>query len=472
MNETEPSLSSVTATRRSPQRMSVWVSGIAAALVVALLAGVFLMAHVPGGRSQAGAGPTGIPPTPHGGSASAAPTVDTSGVTSVSLASLGKFSAYRAAYLGQDGRLHVVASDGSNITGPVLPFTGFIHADKVTYSYFDATAAPNGHYLAYVETGDPNIGGPVAILNLTTGAFVSVPAHAQDLAWSPDSARLAASVEASGSPRVTIISASDGRLATVSATRGGQPVNVECVVGWSDTTHLIVIVDAAAAQASTGTAGNDQMLGNPLSGGPDIGLASLDVSTSQVRFVANLPKPPDVYLSPDGTEVFVAPSAWNTTAEIIETATGQTRALPAITQAFGNLPNTSGFNFARGGNFAMATAWQPQSHVLALSLSQHYEASEGASSPGTQASGVWLLDLDADTATRVTQRTYPLAWVPGTQTLLTADPPGPNANGIYYPLDGAGVGPTLYAVTPVQPGAAQTRLAGGMAVYLGLVRTA
>ncbi|MGH2517299.1 MAG: zf-HC2 domain-containing protein [Ktedonobacterales bacterium] len=56
MNDTESSL--LAATRRSPRRLSVWVSSIAAALIVALLAGVFLMAHGSGHAPRVGAGGT------------------------------------------------------------------------------------------------------------------------------------------------------------------------------------------------------------------------------------------------------------------------------------------------------------------------------------------------------------------------------------------------------------------------------
>lgn len=445
---------------------------VAAVVVVALLAGVFVMAH---GFGLVGTTSQRAHPTPAGGPASTTTAVNTSGVTSLSLTSLGKFSSYRGAYLGQDGRLHVVAHDGTNLTGPALPFADFIRAN---YPDFDVAVAPSGRYLAYVETGDPSAGGPVALLNLTTGAFVSISVHAQNLMWSPDSTQVAVSaptvsntagnVTVGAALTVTVITASTGKYTTVAATRDGQPATIERVVGWRNATHLIVFLDAPAAQASIGTAGGDRALNGQLSGPPQVELGSLDVSTGQVRVIANLPTLPsasvwpDGYLSPDGTEVFIAPSSVNQ-AEVIDTATGQARALPAITQAFGNLPD--------GADFAMATAWQPNTHVLALSLSQHFEANEGAPQPGTQASGVWLLDVDGDTATRVTRNTYPLAWVPGTQTLLTADPPGKDASGV-YPYFGAGVGPTLYAVTPVQPGAAETRLANGMAVYLGLLRTA
>jgi hypothetical protein len=196
------------------------------------------------------------------------------------------------------------------------------------------------------------------------------------------------------------------------------------------------------------------------------------MSTGDVRLLDNLPLEPETFLSPDGKALFIPTSWWNDTAMLIDTASGRIRLLPAIGRTFaGKLQRVRTSLDAPNANWAIHAAWRPGDAQVALSL-----ASGGPTPTGgavAQPSGTWLLDLAADSATQITFRTYPLVWVPQTQTqalaLVTADPPDPQADGS-YPTGGAGVGPTLYILLPTL-GAQEAPIAHAMAAYLGLVRT-
>jgi hypothetical protein len=82
-----------------------------------------------------------------------------------------------------------------------------------------------------------------------------------------------------------------------------------------------------------------------------------------------------------------------------------------------------------------------------------------------QPAGIWLLDLDHDTATQVSRNTYPLAWTSNGRSLLMSDLP---QSGLLF--GGLSVGPTLSAVSPAAPGGSGTPLAHHMVVFFGLVR--
>jgi hypothetical protein len=196
----------------------------------------------------------------------------------------------------------------------------------------------------------------------------------------------------------------------------------------------------------------------------------LDVSSGSLRHLVDLESPPDVFLSPDGKVLFVAPSTWVRTGYVVDPATGQIRDLTKISATFaGAFVNIDNADFGKGGNWASVMAWQPGTHTIALSLGAWGPASEGQPNPGRQAAGVWLVDLDHDTATSVSRNTYPLAWTSERTSLLMSSVPAP-APGFLF--GGLSVGPTMTALAPVSSKGTITTLTRHMAVFFGLVQTA
>jgi hypothetical protein len=205
---------------------------------------------------------------------------------------------------------------------------------------------------------------------------------------------------------------------------------------------------------------------NSLSGGPALELDVLDVGAGVLRHLVDVATPPDIFVSPDGKTIFVAPSTWVQTGYLVDPTTGQIRMLPQISATFSSkFVNIDNADFAKGGNWAAMSAWQPGSHTIALSLGAWGLASEGLPSLGHQPAGIWLLDLDYDTATQVSRNTYPLAWTSNGRSLLTSDLP---ASSLLF--GGLSVGPTLSSLSPAAPGGRDAPLAHHMAVFFGLVR--
>jgi hypothetical protein len=456
---------------RATRRPAGWI-GASAAVAVALL---FTLVFLSLARGQhVGSGSVATPPAARTTPTLAAPLAGD----------------WRAAYLGQDGRVHTVAPDGSrDLPGSRLPNARFI-TDPLPLA--DTAASPDGRSLAYIAgdgygSGGAISGGPVAIMNLVSGATVTASlARGANLFWAPDSMRLAVDTYVTGTTNnmLYIIDASKGHTTAVSPTYNRQPAVIERAIGWIDADHVAVIVDRPASLARVALPHGTQLLSARLSGGPNLGVASVDVGMGAVRYLADLVAPPDVYLSPDGKDILIASSTWQASAEVINTATGQVRALPNITAAFADkFVHTDNAGFAQGGNWSMHVAWKPGTHVVAMSLAA--ASAQLGHLPGaawldgldatSQPTGVWLLDLDADSATQIVSDAYPLAWLPDAQTLFASAPPpsstsGTATSGTAPPTEGAGVGPALYALTPVAPGVKQKVLATTMVVFLGLVR--
>ncbi|HEX8727178.1 MAG TPA: hypothetical protein VF739_01060, partial [Ktedonobacterales bacterium] len=103
---------------------------------------------------------------------------------------LPAFSDWRAAYLGSDGRLHAVTLDGkSDLAGPVLP--GVVTTGLQLAS---AGASPDGHLLAYVDSGPSDIG--LTLFDVTAQGNADHEQRAgaiYTMYWSPDSTRVALS---------------------------------------------------------------------------------------------------------------------------------------------------------------------------------------------------------------------------------------------------------------------------------------
>jgi hypothetical protein len=375
-----------------------------------------------------------------------------------------------ATYLGKDGRVHSVSPDGNqDLLGPVLPDSTIISQPYLGWA--NTAASPDGRYIAYIAGSDINNGGAVAIVDMETGESIKASVTCRDLYWSPDSTRVVADVYGSnGMGSVYVIDARTGRAVKVVATYQGQTVSVARAIGWIDRAHVAVLVDRPASSAripsTTGAGQPLSALSAALNGGPSLGLAALDVNTGALRYLVDVVSPPDVFLAPDGKEIFVASSTWQSTAEVIDTATGQARPLPAITSAFvGQFVNIDNLDYAEGGNWATHMAWKPGTHILAISLGAWGPGAEGGPARAYQQAGVWLFDLDSDSATQITRATYPLAWLPDGQTLLISDLPPPSVV-----FGGRSVGPTMSALSPAVRGARQVVLTRSMVTFFGLAQ--
>jgi hypothetical protein len=403
-----------------------------------------------------------------------------------SFARLPRFDDWRAAYLGTDRQVHIVSADGVHIvTAPGLPDDALLTA-AVPAPYANVAMSPDGSAVAYVS-GSGVVGqgvgtvpaGPITVIDLRTGGTNSFDISTTASYWSPDSSQLAALGADQSVPALYLLPAHGGGVTTVTPTYNEQAARLDRLIGWTDSTHVLGVFTPSPVPGSQGfvpAVGGRPLtrpLANTFSGGLAlVGLGTVDVMSGQVALLDNLPVEPETFLSPDGKLLFIPTSWWNDTAMVVDTATGQIRQLPAIGRAFaGKLQRLQTSVDAPNANWSMHAAWLPGAYYeMALSLAVGGPTTTG--SELSQPSGVWLLDLTGDKATQVTSRTYPLAWVPGTSTLLTADPPAPGTDGA-YPAEGAGTGPTLYALASPQFGSTQeVRIAGSMLAYLGLVRTA
>lgn len=432
-----------------PGLVTGWINGMAAIAVVLLL--VLLFNTLTGMPYRAGTSGT---PTSRGKAIAA-------------LSGLPKFSDYRAAYLDDEGRVRIVAANGQASIGPTLPNTGLLMRTPAA-SYYDVAVSQNGQYLAYVE-GDASVrdaatplpsDGPVAIVNLITGTTLSMPIRANDLSWSPDN-RLLVAPDVSNFTDINIIDAITGISRQLVVSFKGAQAYIPLVAGWIDSTHIAVFYQHGG---STPTPTQVASAAPQPTGSLQQSLGSIDIHSGAITYLADLPDPSDVFLSPDGKEVLLAPNYSTAMAQVVDTRTGQTSPLPNISQAFAG----KFADLGAGGNWSLHSAWQPGAgHVLALSL-----AIDSSSSSASQEPGVWLLDLDHDSATRMAANAYPLAWFPqSSQALVTCDPPRPDSTGA-YPMDGAGVGSTLYTLAPVERSGNSSLLASSMVAFLGLVRTA
>lgn len=441
-----------------PGLVTSWINGVAAIAVVALLALLFNTL-------------TGMP---NRASVPESPVI--TGQALAPLAGLPAFSDYRAAYLDTQGQLRIVSVNGKSTPsntqpGPTLPKVGLLTRMPAA-PYYDVAVSQDGHYLAYVE-GDASIsdaatplpnGGPVAVVNLKTGTILSMPVMTNDLTWSPDS-RFLAAPDVTDSAGINILDAAAGVAHRLAISFAGTQASVSLVAGWIDTIHVAVFYQHSASAPTPMSTATEQAPSAAQSGASTQQyLGSMDTRSGAISYLADLPDPSDVFLSPDGTQILLAPNYSTKMAYVIDTRTGRTRPLPTIANAFAEQFVDLGYG---NDSWSLHSAWHPGTgHVLALSLSI------GSSTTSTQKTGVWLLDLDNDNATLVHDNAYPLAWFPQPpQALVTCEPPPPDSLGS-YPTDGAGVGSKLYMFAPVEQGGIAFSPAGSMVAFLGLVRTA
>lgn len=437
------------------RRLAGWLGGTAAVAVVLLFALAFaLLSHGgagPGAGHKTGQG-TGLPRA---------------------TATMLPVGPRQAAYLAQDGHLHYVSLDGAHdTTGPALPGITWI-----SQAFNDGGArtavAPDGSAIAYAG-GDDVLGtNSVVIVRIASGAVtrVTLPTtggqsqvRAANLFWSPDGRQVAVDPYTSGS--MGLISLVDVAAGTARQLGGAQ---VYRIVGWLDATHLAVLADrgaiAAAAPPDSG-----QVLAMPMSGGPLMAVDALDTGSGALRHIVDVDGPPDVFVTPDGKLIYVAPSTWVDVGYVVDSATGKTRDLPHISRVFApHFVNIDNDGFAKGGNWAVPMAWLPGTHTVAMSLGAWGQGPEGGPAIGQQPAGVWLLDLDDDMPTSMTTNSYPIAWMPDGGTLLVSSvPETPHAGGPI--VGGLNVGPVLSALAPVAPGGQTRVLARKMVLFFGLVR--
>lgn len=447
-----------------PGLITNWLNGVAAIAVVALLALLFNTL-------------TGLPNRARTSSESTI-----KGQVIGTLAGLPSLSDYHAAFLDHQGQLRFASADRKVFPPPTqsqpgltLPNTGLLMRVPAA-PYYDVAVSPDGHYLAYVE-GDASVsaatialpdGGPVAIVNLVTGDIVSMPVMANDLSWSPDGRFLVAPNVSNSSADVYIIDASAGSSRTLTPSFNGTQAFVPLVAGWIDASHVAVFYQLGASVATPTPQTPTVSLiasqtASPAAGTVRQRLGSLDTKSGAISYLADLPDPSDVFLSPDGQKALLAPNYYTPMAQVVDTKTGHIQPLPNIAAAFAG----RFVDFVAGSNWSLHSAWQPGTgHVLAVSLS----IGDGTIA-SRQESGIWLLDLDRDRATLVLHNEYPLAWFPSpSQALVTCDPPDRDSSGA-YPRDGAGVGTKVYEFSPVMQDGDFVPVGGGMAAFLGLVRT-
>ena len=440
----------VATARHSHRRRVSVAAGVASLVALAAVIAVVLLA-APRPRPLAGR---------HAPAATRLPSATSEQITNVSrsvpsLSALPHFADWRAAYVGFDQRLHVVTADGTLDIGAPLPSALSETLTKAVLG--SVSVSPDGHIVASILRVAANASGPVALLSLAGGGLATIHVAARALYWSPASDRLAVNVGDERQPRLAMIHPDDGTVTDLPGRVHGTPIAMFEVLGWTDASHLAVIYSppsvmvTSPVRPTTPTATTSAILGT-------FALGALDADSGEVRQVAALPSDArSVYLTPNGAAALVTPSAAGP-AEVILTASGTVRALPAITQTLAPMTSESlAVYSASAPAWSAMGVWQPTSDDLAVSL-----APASADAPT-----LWLLDADHDAATPLGSHRTPLAWTPDGRTLLMAG--SPIAGATTTSTDGAQ--PALYALAPVGPGGVERLLAGRMALFVGLVRT-
>lgn len=307
---------------------------------------------------------------------------------------LPRFSDWRAAYLGTDGRVHAVTLDGkTGVAGPVLP-----NLSMYSLVVSSEGVSPNGHLLAY-QTAVLTIANLAAA---TSSDFEK--ASAAELAWSPDGSELALG-DAEGS--LWIVRASGASPVGVPGTPGpNRSVGVSELVGWIDSTHLAVTVLPANGPKYTDPEGNTW--------GTSIELGSIDIATGRVRIITAVSSPGlgnySFSLSPDGSTALFdnAPIRTNPFTPIVE----------EISTSNGKVTPLSAIASATGANFT-SLAWQPGTGMLAVTTG--FIVNNNAE--------VWTLDPTRDTATQLQgiQGQYVAGWAPDSGPIITCNAPHPYA---------------------------------------------
>ena len=296
------------------------------------------------------------------------------------------FSDWRASYLSQDGRLHVVTFDAkADLAGPTLP--------DLTSSSLDFASAgfsPNGHVLAYDAPG-------LDILNVaahSSSARKVNLAAMYEMAWSLDSSQLAAGDGVDGLYTVGALGGQQMAIPSVPLTAPWKALGE--LIGWIDASHIAVrlIRDGPYYTAPDGS-----------SYSTGVGLGALDVASGDLRVITGISFPglaeASFALSPDGrTALFynarLRDNPFTPDVELIDTRTGQRQKLSGITQA-----THAGFT---------SIAWQPGTATIAVST--------GFAVNGDLQS--WLLDTQHDAASRLLPGVYAMGWAPDSGPLIVS----------------------------------------------------
>lgn len=312
--------------------------------------------------------------------------------TTTPAAVLPAFSDWRLAYLGQDGRLHVVTQDGkTDLAGQKLTTS----ASATLWG--QAVIAPDGRAFAYPP--DARVSGyPGALINLRPGAASDQGnqdvQQGDSFCWSPDSTRVAFHVRDSNAHNSwEMLTLGSGAAPTVIPGSQNLAPAGGSLIGWIDNTHLAISV-ANGTPATSYT------------------LSSLDVATGALRTIASIADAslgtPFFSLSPDGAEILLTNgitegvTSYAPVVELIATSTGQKRPLPTILHV-------------TGSSFSVV-AWKPGSQLV---LASGGDPTAGASE--------FVLDLAQDSATPFAPGVIPLGWAPDSGTLFIATPPAPSS---------------------------------------------
>jgi hypothetical protein len=452
---------------RPRRKVTAWLGGTAAVAVVALFALAFAL--LPHGGVGPGVGPGA---RPGAGQATA-----TGHATPTMLPTNG----LSLAYLAQDGHLHYTGGIGPReTTGLALPDTAWISQPGNDDGPL-AIAAPDGSAIAYAGGTGAQASTEVVIVKLASGTItrVRMPAtggqsevRAANLFWSPDGRQIAVDPYFEGNTGpISLIDVATGAAHVLPNTS-----QVDRIAGWLDASHLAVIANFSASKAPPQPQGripaSGQMLALPFSGGPALEVDALDISGGALRHIVDLATnaPPDVFVSPDGKLIYVAPSTWVGTGYVVDPTTGATRDLPHISNTFTDrFTNIGNDGFAKGGNWAVPMAWNPGTHTVAMSLGAFGPGTEGGPAVAVQSAGVWVLDLDHDTATEVTANVYPLAWQADGNTLLVSNTP-PSSAAFSAQNGGLMAGPVVSILSSPTPGAGVKEAVQDLVVPFGLAK--
>lgn len=288
---------------------------------------------------------------------------------------LPSFSDWRIAYIGANGVLHAISQDGlidsSTSNLPMLTQHPGFHIAS-------AGVSPDGHFFAY---GNDQI----YIINLATQnasrlAIQTIPMIPYGLYWSPDSKWLAVYDNQKWS-LVDVNKPQEPLLSTRIPSDKG-------ILGWIDTTHVLAVTGHNAANGS-------------------FSLDSVDVFTGAQKTIATVLNgnlgAMGMVISPDGKRVLLytqppgegaTSNAFSPFIEVIDTSTGQKHTLPQIAQK-------------TGADFA-SVAWKPDSDTIAVT----------GGLPINSKITSWVLDVTADTATKLPSQDFPVGWAPDTGALI------------------------------------------------------
>lgn len=362
------------------------------------------------------------------------------------LAALPAFSAWRAAYVGADGRLHAVRLDGTDArAGQALP-----QVDLQDVPFSNASISPDGHSLAYAT------GKNLHVIDLTRHSFqpsgiqtvaLDVPLR-ENIWWSPDSRRLAFWGQIQGTDGLYLLTANAEREAPfpLPGTLGVQSYRM---LGWLDATHIALSLDPASPALSNAMA--LQVSGSarcapctPPDYGSDLTLGSLDTETAKIRIINAKPLHVRGYVTasvaPDGAHVLVYNRSFRSmpivpTVELVDVQSGAVQALSAIA--------------ARTHADFTTVVWRPDCAGVAASV--NVDLTETHPADGTDApphSHNWLLDFATDSAVELPTPApfsdiwtgydgavaYVQAWSPDASALIYGT--GPRGSTLLHPSAG------------------------------------